>query len=126
MFLRLGELPFPLWQVERFTPSPGTGLVDLSRKTAPPERKIRSYVSGDCRKSSDPNSVPIKSTGPTPGEGGGEVDFETKCSQGRRTGSAKSPSPYPLPEYREREVGDACDRPARACVRACVAGIHLL
>src|SRR3954471_7682119 len=50
-------------------PSPGTGLVDLNRKTAPSERKIRSYVSGDCRKSSDPNSVPIKSTGPVPGEG---------------------------------------------------------
>src|SRR3954464_6861527 len=50
-------------------PSPGAGLVDLNRKTAPSERKIRSYVSGDCRKSSDPNSVPIKSTGPVPGEG---------------------------------------------------------
>src|SRR3954465_12427176 len=27
----------------------------------------------------------------------------------------QSPSPYPLPEYREREPEDTCDRPARAC-----------
>src|SRR3954471_19451124 len=28
----------------------------------------------------------------------------TRCSQRRRTAFAKSPSPYPLPEYREREA----------------------
>src|SRR3954447_10097837 len=78
-------------------PSPGTGLVDLSRKTAPSERKIRSYVSGDCRKSSDPNSVPIKSTGPTPGEGRVRVIWRTRCTGVASTWCSKSPSPPPSP-----------------------------
>ena len=34
---------------------------------------------------------------------GVKVISRTRCSQRRRTGFAKSPSPYPLPEYRERE-----------------------
>ena len=62
--------------------------------------------------------------------GGGEGDSKTRCSgdphsitrcsQRRRTGSAESPHPSPLPEYRERELAAHVRlprQPSRECAR---------
>ncbi|HEX4797538.1 MAG TPA: tetratricopeptide repeat protein [Humisphaera sp.] len=88
-----GHSPAP--EADPSSPSPDTGLVDLVGKNGSSERKIRTYDPSECCKSSDPNFVPNKSTGPTPGKGwgGGRVEGASH---------ANGPHPNPPPEYRRR------------------------